>query len=53
MPADVPNGPRTVRDWLRFAVIRFGEAGLSFGHGTTTACDEAAYLILHTLKLPL
>jgi len=42
-----------VRDWLRFAVTRFNEAGLSFGHGTTNARDEAAYLILHTLKLPL
>lgn len=44
---------RTVRDWLRFAVSRFNEAGLSFGHGTTDAYDEAAYLILHTLHLPL
>lgn len=42
-----------MRDWLRFAVSRFSEAGLSFGHGTTNAHDEAAYLILHTLKLPL
>ncbi len=42
-----------MRDWLRFAVTRFNEAGLSFGHGTTNARDEAAYLILHTLKLPL
>jgi ribosomal protein L3 glutamine methyltransferase len=43
----------TVRDWLRYAVSRFTEAGLSFGHGTTNAYDEAAYLILHTLHLPL
>jgi ribosomal protein L3 glutamine methyltransferase len=43
----------TVRDWLRFAVSRFHEAGLAYGHGCTNAYDEAAYLILHTLRLPL
>ncbi len=43
----------TVRDLLRFAVSRFQEAGLSFGHGTDNAYDEAVYLILHTLHLPL
>lgn len=43
----------TVRDWLRFAVSRFTEAGLHFGHGTQDAYDEAAYLVLHTLRLPL
>ena len=43
----------TVRDWLRYAVSRFTAGGLVFGHGTTNAYDEAAYLILHTLKLPL
>lgn len=53
MPAEVPKQRKTVRDWLRFAVNRFNEAGLSFGHGTTNAHDEAAYLILHTLRLPL
>jgi ribosomal protein L3 glutamine methyltransferase len=43
----------TVRDWLRFAVSKFQEAGLAFGHGASTALDEAAYLILHTLHLPI
>lgn len=53
MPAEVRDLPSTVRGWLRFAVSRFNESGVSFGHGTTNAHDEAAYLILHTLKLPL
>jgi ribosomal protein L3 glutamine methyltransferase len=43
----------TVRDWLRFAVSKFSEAELAFGHGASTALDEAAYLILHTLHLPI
>lgn len=43
----------TVRDWLRYAVSRFNEAGLVYGHGTGTALDEAAFLILHTLHLPI
>lgn len=43
----------TVRDWLRYAVSRFNGAGLFFGHGSDNAYDEAAYLILHTLHLPL
>lgn len=43
----------TVRDLLRFAVSRFNQAGLHFGHGSSSAYDEAAYLILKTLHLPL
>ena len=43
---------RTVRDCLRFAVSRFNQSHLFFGHGSDNAYDEAAYLILHTLHLP-
>ncbi|WP_426210324.1 50S ribosomal protein L3 N(5)-glutamine methyltransferase [Massilia sp. TWP1-3-3] len=43
----------TPRDLLRYAVSRFHAAKLFFGHGSAEAFDEAAYLILHTLKLPL
>jgi ribosomal protein L3 glutamine methyltransferase len=43
----------TVRDLLRFAVSRFTAADLSFGHGSSNAFDEAAYLVLHTLHLPI
>jgi ribosomal protein L3 glutamine methyltransferase len=43
----------TVRDWLRYAVGRFRAADLAFGHGATTALDEAAFLILEGLKLPI
>ena len=43
----------TPRDLLRYAVTRFNAAKLFFGHGSAEAYDEAAYLVLHTLKLPL
>jgi ribosomal protein L3 glutamine methyltransferase len=43
----------TLRDWLRYAVTRFNRAGLFFGHGCADAYDEAVWLLLHTLSLPL
>lgn len=43
----------TLRDLLRHAVTRFNGEKLFFGHGSDNAYDEAVYLLLHTLKLPL
>ena len=43
----------TVRDLFRHAVSRFNAAGLVYGHGTTNAVDEAAFLVLEALRLPI
>lgn len=43
----------TIRDILRFAVSSFREAGIVHGHGATSALDEAAFIILEALKLPV
>ena len=47
------NELSTLRDLMRFSVSRFSEAGLYFGHGSDNAWDESAYLLLHTLHLPI
>ncbi len=51
--ASIANDLATVRDWLRYATSRFRKADLVFGHGTSSAIDEAAFLILKTLDLPV
>ena len=43
----------TPRDWFRHAVGRFRAAGLAFGHGATNEIDEAAFLVLEGLGLPI
>jgi ribosomal protein L3 glutamine methyltransferase len=43
----------TIRDLLRYGVSRLHGAQAVFGHGSQNVYDEAAYLILHTLQLPL
>lgn len=53
MDPDAARSLKSVRDLLRYAVTRFTAAHLAFGHGTDNPYDEAAYLILHTLHLPL
>ena len=44
---------KTIRDVLRYAVTSFNKAGLAHGHGASNAIDEAAFIILETLKLPV
>jgi ribosomal protein L3 glutamine methyltransferase len=43
----------TPRDFLRCAVSLFRANELVFGHGTTDALDEAAFIILEGLSLPI
>ncbi len=43
----------TVRDLFRYAVSRFNAADLVYGHGTTNAVDEAAFIVLEALHLPI
>ncbi|HEX5129296.1 MAG TPA: 50S ribosomal protein L3 N(5)-glutamine methyltransferase [Usitatibacter sp.] len=52
MTKDRPRPSTTVGDLLAEAVERFEAAGLSYGHGTTHALDEAAWLTHHALELP-
>ena len=52
-PAAMHHSYHTLRDLMRHAITRFNTEGLFFGHGNNNAYDEAAYLLLHTLKLPL
>lgn len=45
--------PVTLGDWLKHAIVRYRETGAALGQVATNAHDEALYLLLRTLALPL
>lgn len=53
MPSPSKPSLVTLGDFFRFAVRRFRSARLAYGHGTTNAVDEAAFLVLEALRLPI
>jgi len=46
------NELSSIRDWLRYAVSRFEDSDVFFGHGTSNAYDEAVWIIFGFLRLP-
>lgn len=53
MPARNKPSLDTLGEIFRFAVQRFRSARLAYGHGTTNARDEAAFMVLEGLRLPI
>jgi ribosomal protein L3 glutamine methyltransferase len=53
MSIDAQANLRTIRDVLRYAVTRMNEGGVFFGHGQVDAVDEALFLVLRSLQLPI
>jgi ribosomal protein L3 glutamine methyltransferase len=43
----------TIRDWLRYAVSQFEASDIFYGHGTDNAYDEAVWLVMSALHLPM
>jgi ribosomal protein L3 glutamine methyltransferase len=52
-PVAAVAAPATVNQLVDTAFARLTRARLAFGHGTANAWDEAVFLVLHALRLPL
>jgi len=53
MSHDITTDLVNLRDYWRYAISRFNAAELSYGHGTHNAVDDAAFLVLDSLDLPI
>lgn len=42
----------TIRDFVRYAVTQFAGAGLTYGHGTQSAFEDAVFIVFEALDLP-
>lgn len=51
--AEAARDLSTIRDFVRYGASLFGESGLHFGHGTDNATDEAIFMVLESLHLPV
>jgi ribosomal protein L3 glutamine methyltransferase len=49
----ITNELFTIRDWIRYAVSQFEVSDVFYGHGTDNAYDEAVWLIMSGLHLPM
>ncbi len=43
----------TIRDWIRYAVSQFEASDIFYGHGADNSYDEAVWLIMSGLHLPM
>jgi ribosomal protein L3 glutamine methyltransferase len=48
-----PRSPATLGEWLEHAIALYEKHELALGQVATNAHDEALYLLLHTLQLPM
>jgi len=47
------HGPLSLEEAIRTVAAAFEAAGLNFGHGTDNSLDEASWLLMHVLGIPV
>jgi ribosomal protein L3 glutamine methyltransferase len=52
-PVKLAEALSTIRDWIRYAVSQFEASDIFYGHGADNSYDEAVWLIMSGLHLPM